>query len=253
MGLIQFMFICIAGKNSCSLNLLKYLISKKINKKNILVLPNQSDDGKDGWQPSLKKFSKKNNFKIVNLNDLYKIKDLFFFSIEYEKIIDVNKFKSKNLFNIHFSLLPKYRGCHTNFYQIYNGEKKSGVTLHLIDSGIDTGNIIDQIKFNINLNHTAFDNYLKLMKCSVIIFKKNFNKILKNKYSSKRQQIFKGSYFSRKSINYNKMKKFVNFKNSLKFHNKVRSFIFPPFQLPIVNARKSKRSGFKNKKVCLYD
>ena len=118
MGLILFMFICIAGKNSCSLNLLKYLISKKINKKNILVLPNQSDDGKDRWQPSLKKFSKKNNFKIVNLNDLYKIKDLFFFSIEYEKIIDVNKFKSKNLFNIHFSLLPKYRGCHTNFYLI---------------------------------------------------------------------------------------------------------------------------------------
>ncbi len=247
------MFICVAGKNSCSLDVLKYLISRKINKKNILVIPNQSDNGRDGWQPSLKRFSKKNKFKIVKMDDIYKLKDLFFFSIEYEKIIKVNKFKSKNLFNIHFSLLPKYRGCHTNFYQIYNGEKKSGVTLHKIDSGIDTGNIIDQIKFNINMNDTAFDNYLKLMKYSVIIFKKNLNKILKNKYSFKKQELYKGSYYSRKSIDYKKMKKFENFENSLTFHNKVRSFIFPPFQLPIVNGRKIKRSLFKNKKVYLYD
>jgi len=247
------MFICIAGKNICSLKILKYLISRKINKRNILVMPNKSDSGRDSWQPSLKKFSRNNKFKIVKIEDLYKIKDLFFFSIEYEKIINIDKFKSKNLFNIHFSLLPSYRGCHTNFYQIYNGEKKSGVTLHKIDSGIDTGNIIDQIKFNVNVNDTAFDNYIKLMKYSVIIFKKNIKRILKSKYRSKRQKIHKGSYFSRKSINYNKMKRFQNFENSLKFHNKVRSFIFPPFQLPIVNGRKIKRTLFKKKRVYLYD
>ena len=91
------------------------------------------------------------------------------------------------------------------------------------------------------------------MKYSVIIFKKNLNKILKNKYSFKKQELYKGSYYSRKSIDYKKMKKFENFENSLTFHNKVRSFIFPPFQLPIVNGRKIKRSLFKNKKVYLYD
>ena len=43
-------------------------------------------------------------------------------------------------------MLPKYRGCKTNFYQIFYGEKKSGVTLHLIDDGIDSGKIIDKFQ-----------------------------------------------------------------------------------------------------------
>ena len=143
------MFICIAGKNKCSIDALKILIRNRINKKNILVLTNASDDGYDNWQPSLKKYSRKNKFRIISINDLYEIKDLIFFSLEYEKIINIEKFKSKKLFNFHFSLLPKYRGCHTNFLQIYNSEKYSGVTLHKINKGIDTGNIIDQKKFTI--------------------------------------------------------------------------------------------------------
>ena len=79
-------------------------------------------------------------------------------------------FKSNNLFNFHFSLLPKYRGCHTNFYQILNGEKISGVSLHKIDKGIDTGAILDQITFKIKLNDTAYQNYLRLMDYSFLLF-----------------------------------------------------------------------------------
>ena len=61
------MFICIAGKNKCSIDALRVLTQNRINKRNILVLPNTSDDGYDGWQPSLKKFSHKNklNFKKI--------------------------------------------------------------------------------------------------------------------------------------------------------------------------------------------
>ena len=84
----------------------------------------------------LKKICKKKGFKITSLKNLYKIENLIFFSIEFEKIINVDKFKSNELFNLHFSLLPKYRGCHTNFYQIYKGERYSGVTLHKINNGI---------------------------------------------------------------------------------------------------------------------
>lgn len=180
------MFICIAGKNQCSIDAIKILTKSKINKKNIFILPNSTDNGRDTWQPSLKKYALKNKFKMVKLNELYEIKDLIFFSLEYEKIINVNKFKSKRLFNYHFSLLPKYRGCHTNFLQIFNGEKYTGVTLHRINKGIDTGNIIDQKKFKIKLNDTAYDNYIKLMNCSVKLFKKNLYKIIKSSYKEKK-------------------------------------------------------------------
>ena len=46
--------------------------------------------------------------------------------------------------NIHPSLLPKYRGPNPYIHVIKNREEKSGVTLHLVDGGLDTGAILDQ-------------------------------------------------------------------------------------------------------------
>jgi len=245
------MYICIAGKNKCAVEAVKYLLFEKIEKNKILILPNSNDNGKNGWQPSLKKFAKSKNIKITNLKTLYDLKEMTFLSLEYDKIINVKKFKSKRLFNFHFSLLPKYRGCHTNFFQIYKGEKYSGVTLHKIDSGIDTGNIIDQKKFNININCTGYENYLKLMKYSLFVFKKNFHKLLNNSYKMRKQNLSKGSYYSRKSVNYNKIRKIKLNKYSIEIHNKIRALIFPPYQLPVVNGFKIKKSIYKNKKVYL--
>ncbi len=247
------MFICIAGKNICSINAIKILIKKKISKKRIYILPNSADNGRDSWQPSLKKYALNNNLNIVTMSKLYKIKKLIFFSIEYEKIIDVDKFKSKELFNFHFSLLPKYRGCHTNFLQIYYGEKYSGVTIHKINKGIDAGGIIDKKKFKVRLNDTAYDNYLKLMNCSVQLFKKNFKNILNSNYIEKKQNLSKGKYYRRSSVNYKKIAKFNMKKTSLKLHNKIRALIFPPYQMPIVNGIKVKKSIYKNNKIYLIE
>ena len=245
------MYICIAGKNECAVNALKYLLLRKFKKSNILVLPNNNDKGEDSWQPSLKKFAKKNNIKIIKIKNLYSLKRLIFFSIEYDKIINIKNFKSHNLFNFHFSLLPKYRGCHTNFLQIYKGEKFSGVTLHKIDSGIDTGDIIDQIKFRIKINDTALDNYKKLMKFSTKLFKKNLNNIINNKYNLRKQILSDGRYFNRKCVKYKNMVKIIMNKSSLKNHNRIRSLIFPAYQLPLVNGVKVLKSIYKNKKIYL--
>ena len=245
------MYICIAGKNECAVNALKHLLLHKFKKSNILVLPNNNDKGIDSWQPSLKKFARRNNIKIIKLKYLYSLKQLLFFSLEYDKIINIKKFKSHNLFNFHFSLLPKYRGCHTNFLQIYKGEKFSGVTLHKIDSGIDTGDIIDQIKFRIKINDTALDNYRKLMKFSTKLFKRNLNNIIISKYNLRKQILSNGRYFNKRSVNYkNKLKITMN-KPSLKNHNRIRSLIFPPYQLPLVNGVKVLKSVYKNKKIYL--
>ena len=182
--------ICIAGKNKCAIDCLTYLL-KKYPDFEILALPNKSDDGNDTWQKSFKKFARKNKVPITNLKRLYNKENLYFFSLEFEEILNTKLFKSKNLFNFHFSLLPKYRGCHTNFYQILNGEKKTGVTLHKIDKGIDTGMIVDSLSFKIQINTTAYQNYLKLLNTSVILFK-NLSQILSNNYSTKKQNLKRG-------------------------------------------------------------
>lgn len=56
--------------------------------------------------------------------------------------------------NAHPSLLPNYRGAHPYYHVIKNGEKETGVTLHLLDEGFDTGNIINQVKFKLKEKET---------------------------------------------------------------------------------------------------
>ena len=135
------MFIVIAGKNKCAIEAHKYL-RNKYPKHEIIGVANSDDDVNDGWQPSYKKYLLKNGHTEYRLSDCYDLEDMLFFSVEFDKIIKTENFKSKKLFNLHFSLLPKYRGCHTNFVQLYNGERYSGVTLHEIDNSIYGGPII---------------------------------------------------------------------------------------------------------------
>ncbi len=250
-GKNNFKTICIAGTNKCAVDALKFLLKKKFNDFNIIALVDRSDDGKNKWQPSFKKFAISKKIKLTSLKELYNLDNLYLFSLEYRDLLKVNKFKTKNLFNVHFSLLPKYRGCHTNFLQIYNGEKNSGVTLHRIEKGIDTGKVISKIPFKININHSSYENYLKLLKYAKIIFEKNIYKVLKGDFKEYKQNLKKGKYFSRKSVNYKKLVFLNDFKHNIKTHNRIRSLIFPPFQLPIYKGKKIKKSIFRNKKIKL--
>ena len=57
--------------------------------------------------------------------------------------------------NIHPSLLPRYRGPFPTFWIVKNRENTTGLTSHYIDDGIDTGDIISQIKIPINTDDTV--------------------------------------------------------------------------------------------------
>jgi phosphoribosylglycinamide formyltransferase-1 len=46
------------------------------------------------------------------------------------------------IINVHPSLLPKYPGAHAHEEVLKNKEKESGMTIHLIDEGVDTGTIL---------------------------------------------------------------------------------------------------------------
>jgi len=46
--------------------------------------------------------------------------------------------------NVHNALLPRYRGMLPSFWQLYCGEREAGITIHKIDKGIDTGDVIVQ-------------------------------------------------------------------------------------------------------------
>ncbi|MDD8017611.1 MAG: methionyl-tRNA formyltransferase [Bacteroidota bacterium] len=59
---------------------------------------------------------------------------------------EVYSMPSKGAFNLHASLLPKYRGAAPINWAIINGEKESGVTTFFLQDKVDTGNIILQAR-----------------------------------------------------------------------------------------------------------
>ena len=65
-----------------------------------------------------------------------------------EKIFSIPKYGTINL---HPSILPEYRGPNPDFWQYYNMEMNPGVTVHYIDEGEDTGDIIFQERVSISL------------------------------------------------------------------------------------------------------
>lgn len=51
--------------------------------------------------------------------------------------------------NVHPSLLPAYRGPNPVYWAVANGETRTGVTYHLIDEGVDTGDILEQRELDV--------------------------------------------------------------------------------------------------------
>lgn len=248
------MKICITGKNNIAVEILLYLVELGINKENIYVTLNETDDGKDNWQRSLLKKANELNIKVNTLEDSYCIDNLLFISLEFDRIVNPNKFKTDKLFNIHFSLLPKYKGMFTSILPILNNEKTTGVTFHKIDKGIDTGNIISQKEFEIDFMDNSRDIYHKYIKNGISLVKECLNKILQNQFfEEKEQNLYNSTYFSKQSIDFKNIQIDLN-QTAIGIHNQIRAYNFREYQVPkifdtkiisskILNSSSNKKSG----------
>ena len=61
--------------------------------------------------------------------------------------------------NVHSSLLPKHRGANPFLAVLLHGERETGVTFHMMEEGIDTGDIIEQYAFPLSDRDTAHSVY----------------------------------------------------------------------------------------------
>ena len=100
--------------------------------------------------------------KIKQVNPDYGVIADFGFIIPQEVIDSIKG----GIINIHFSLLPKYRGASPVQYAILNGDEKTGVTFYLLDKNMDTGNIIAQIEYKIDSKYTSDELYKILFQLS---------------------------------------------------------------------------------------
>ncbi len=235
---------CIAGKNQIAIDGVQLLLDANIEKRQIVACLNKTDSGVNGWQPSFYNFCKRNNINLVDLKELYEIEDLVFFSLEFDQILKTQHFKTNDLFNIHFSLLPKYKGMFTSVMPLLNGENVSGVTLHKIDKGIDTGDIISQVEFPIDIKDRSIELYFLYLSYAKKLLENNITSIINGTYTTSSQKTYHSSYFSKKAIDFKNIVFDFN-KTAFEIHNQIRAFSFRPYQLCMINDKKISHSLIK--------
>lgn len=89
------------------------------------------------------------NFKKLDIDVLISVNYLYL--IERD-LITLPKILA---FNIHGSLLPKYRGRTPHVWSIINGEKVCGITAHVIEEGCDEGDVLEQETISIDEKDTG--------------------------------------------------------------------------------------------------
>lgn len=151
--------VLISGSGSGLLALLNHQISKSCTHKTKLIL---SDNLNAGGLSHGKKFDIPSISvplpEVIDSNERRVLHEKLIHEILIESEIElivlsgymriltpnfVNKWKGR-IINIHPSLLPKYPGAHAHRDALIDGATVTGCTVHLVDEGVDTGEILAQ-------------------------------------------------------------------------------------------------------------
>lgn len=121
-------------------------------------------------------------------------------SVNYIFLIeaDIIDHPKKIAFNLHGSLLPKFRGRTPHVWAIINNEKETGITAHKINTGCDTGEIIMQKTIPIAPNDTGATILDKFAKEYPKTLFKVFELIKKDKVALTEQDEGMATYFGKR-------------------------------------------------------
>jgi len=114
----------------------------------------------------------------------------FIISFNYSYLIkkDVIDYMQGKIINLHTSYLPYNRGSAPNFFSFLENTKK-GVTIHKLEEGLDTGEILCQKELFFNEESETFTTtYLMLLEEIQELFKENWDAIKNGKLIAKKQE-----------------------------------------------------------------
>jgi len=157
----------------------------------------------------LEKIAKKNKIIYFYVNNKYdllshlkkmSIKEIDFIISDSWPFLLPNEFlifPRQGCFNIHEGKLPEYRGAHIMNWQIINGEKEAGISLHQMTDKFDEGDIISYKTVSINFFDDINSLYDKLIKLIPYLLS-DLDLFLKNQKSIIKQNNEKAHYYKRR-------------------------------------------------------
>jgi len=134
---------------------------------------------------------------------------------------------SAGCLNFHPSLLPHNRGKHYNFWALVE-EAPFGVTLQLIDAGVDTGDVVFQAPIETTWEDTGETLYRKAQAEIVRLFKEKFPDIREGRLPRKPQDLSRGSFHKAHEIDQASKLELGRSYTARQLLNVLRARTFPP-------------------------
>ncbi|MDB6144500.1 MAG: bifunctional UDP-glucuronic acid decarboxylase/UDP-4-amino-4-deoxy-L-arabinose formyltransferase [Pseudomonas sp.] len=125
----------------------------------------------------------------------------YIFSFYYRNLLsdDLLATAGKGAFNLHGSLLPRYRGRAPANWVLVKGETETGVTLHRMVKRADAGAIMAQQRVAIERSDTALSLHAKLRESAATLLKEALPQLAQGKLSETAQDESKATYFGRRT------------------------------------------------------
>jgi methionyl-tRNA formyltransferase len=151
----------------------------------------------------------------------------FLFSFYYRNMLkqDLLDIPARGAFNMHGSLLPRYRGRVPVNWAIIKGEKETGATLHVMNEKPDSGAIVDQQAVPILPDDTALQVFNKVTCAAEIALDRCLPGLIAGTVQLKPQDLSQGGYFGGRRPEDGKIHWF---ESAQAIHNLVRA-VAPPY------------------------
>mgnify|MGYP003647270931 CR=1 FL=1 len=162
-------------------------------------------------------------------------------SVMYDTIFTQEFLESRQCYNFHPGVLPAYKGVGIFSWVLMNEEEKAGVTLHKIDAGVDTGEVIEIREFLISEEDTAYSLFLRGEDLIFKMFKDWYCDILEQNYIATPQRSNPGKAYSKKDLQ--KAKNLTKYAKAFYFPNKENAFYFNSNAEKVYIAYKESESG----------
>ena len=199
---------------------LNILIENNLNIVGVFTQPpRKKNRGMSIQENTVHQIAKKNNIKFyypTTINDkvIEQTKSLdpdLIIVVAYGKILPSQflNIPKYGCINIHFSLLPRWRGAAPIEHALLAGDEKTGISIINISPKLDAGNIIMQESFSLDKNMYSDDLTLNLINLSKKTMMKTLPLLYKNKLIGKKQDETQATYAN----------KFLPEDRKINFHN----------------------------------
>jgi len=171
-----------------------------------LVVTHKDDSNENIWFESVERLARAHDIEVSTTTDpndkdfvakLSEISPDFIFSFYYRYMLSpaVLATAMRGAYNMHGSLLPKYRGRVPINWAVLRGEKSTGATLHEMVEKPDAGRIVDQMAIPILPDDRAIDVFRKVTVAAELVLDRALPKLIDGTAEFATQDLSKGGYF----------------------------------------------------------